>query len=105
MSNRPSGRATAPLQNTTFDTSPTRSSPTGAIRYPPGRRVAHAVSDVQPAARRLQRRGSLTVLGFLDRVVALVVDDLFVADLGVLDRRRQRPADAAARARFDESVL
>ena len=42
MKTVPSPRATAPLQKTTFETSPTRSSPCGAIKYPPGRRTTRS---------------------------------------------------------------
>ena len=70
-----------------------------------GGRVADAVREVQPALRRLDRGGAQAVLDFLDRVVLAVVDDLLRPDDGVLDAVRQGPADAAAGAGLDETVL
>ncbi len=67
--------------------------------------AAHAVRQVQPALRRLEGMRSLPVLDFLDGMVVAQVDDLFGSDDGMFHGIDQGPADAAAAACIDESVL
>ena len=70
-----------------------------------GGRVADPVGEVQPAVLGFDRGRALAVLEFVDRVVGPPVDDGFLAGAGLFHRGAECPADAAAGACVDETVL
>ena len=70
-----------------------------------GRRRAHAVGNVEPSSRCLDRLGSGSVFEFFDGVIDFGVERLLLVDHRVGDVVAEAPADAAVLARFDEAVL
>ena len=70
-----------------------------------GSTAAYAVGEMEPALVGLYRMRTFAVLHFLDGVVEPLVDDILLGNDGMLHAIYKGPADSAAAARIDESVL
>ena len=66
---------------------------------------AHSVGKVEPSSVGLYRMRTFSVLGFLDRMVVTVIDDLFFCNDYLFHAVDKRPAYASAAACIDETVL
>lgn len=68
-------------------------------------RIAHPMRHVQPAFFGLDRRGALAVFDLLDSVISAAVDNDFLIDHCFFNAGRKTPADAAALARLNKTIL